>query len=245
GHLVLHPFGYDAFGLPAEQYAIETGQHPAVTTRQNIDNMRRQLRRLGLAHDPRREISTAEPSFYKWTQWIFLQIFNSWFDPDENRARPIVELLAQFQSGEREVPGGTPWANLSARERQILVNEYRLAYLSEAPVNWCPGLGTVLANEEITSDGRSEVGNFPVYRRKMRQWMMRITAFADRLIDDLEPLEWPESLKTMQRNWIGRSEGADVVFAAHGQGADEHRLVVYTTRPDTLFGATYVVLAPE
>jgi leucyl-tRNA synthetase len=245
GHLVLHPFGYDAFGLPAEQYAIETGQHPAVTTRNNIDNMRGQLRRLGLTHDPRREISTADPSFYKWTQWIFLQIFNSWFDSDQGRARPIADLIAEFESGERQVPEGTPWTDLSPSERRAVVNEHRLVYLTEAPVNWCPGLGTVLANEEVTTDGRSEVGNYPVYRRNMRQWMMRITAFADRLLDDLDDLDWTESLKTMQRNWIGRSEGADVVFAAHRPGGADQEVVVYTTRPDTLFGATYLVLAPE
>lgn len=241
GYLVLHPFGYDAFGLPAEQYAIETGQHPAVTTRANIDNMRRQLRRLGLTHDPRREISTADPSFYHWTQWIFLQIFNSWFDPDCKRARPISDLVAKFESGDLTPPGDAAWDALSERRRAEIINGYRLVYLGEAPVNWCPGLGTVLANEEVKSDGRSEIGNFPVYRRSMRQWMMRITAFADRLLDDLDDLDWTDSLKTMQRNWIGRSEGARVTFATKtGPGID-----VFTTRPDTLFGATYMVLAPE
>lgn len=241
GHLVLHPFGYDAFGLPAEQYAIETGQHPAITTHANIDNMRRQLQRLGLMHDPRREISTADPSFYHWTQWIFLQIFNAWFDPDQKRARPIAELVERFESGDLTPPGDTPWDSLSDHQRAEIINAHRLAYLGEAPVNWCPGLGTVLANEEVTPDGRSEIGNFPVYRRNMRQWMMRITAYADRLLDDLDDLDWTDSLKTMQRNWIGRSEGARIVFAAKaGPGIE-----VFTTRPDTLFGATYMVLAPE
>jgi leucyl-tRNA synthetase len=241
GHLVLHPFGYDAFGLPAEQYAIETGQHPAVTTKANIDNMRRQLRRLGLTHDPRREISTADPSFYQWTQWIFLQIFDAWFDSEAGRARPIAELVAAFESGDREVPGGGSWESLTEVDQAQVINAHRLAYLGEAPVNWCPGLGTVLANEEVTAEGRSEIGNFPVYRRTMRQWMMRITDFADRLLEDLDLLDWTDSLKTMQRNWIGRSEGARVAFATKtGPGID-----VFTTRPDTLFGATYMVLAPE
>ena len=241
GHLVLHPCGYDAFGLPAEQYAIETGQHPAVTTRSNIDNMRRQLRRLGLTHDPRREISTADPSFYHWTQWIFVQMFNSWFDPDQNRARPISDLVTKFESGERTPPSDAAWDALSDQQRAEIINSYRLAYLGVAPVNWCPGLGTVLANEEVTSDGRSEIGNFPVYRRMMRQWMMRITAYADRLLDDLDQLDWSDSLKAMQRNWIGRSEGAQITFATK---AGPH-IDVFTTRPDTLFGATYLVLAPE
>jgi leucyl-tRNA synthetase len=245
GYLVLHPFGYDAFGLPAEQYAIETGQHPAVTTRNNIDNMRRQLRRLGLMHDPRREISTADPSFYRWTQWIFLQIFNSWFDPESQRARPISELTDEFERGVRTPPDGRLWSELSTRERRTVVDDHRLVYLADAAVNWCPGLGTVLANEEVTTEGRSEVGNYPVYRRTMRQWMMRITAFADRLLEDLDILDWTDSLKTMQRNWIGRSEGADVVFSARRPGGMDVDVVVYTTRPDTLFGATYVVLAPE
>jgi leucyl-tRNA synthetase len=245
GRLVLHPFGYDAFGLPAEQYAIETGQHPAVTIRHNIDNMRRQLRRLGLMHDPRREISTADPSFYKWTQWIFLQIFGSWYDPEARRARPISELINAFERGERTLPDGRPWTELSERERSQVVDDHRLVYLADGAVNWCPGLGTVLANEEVTIDGRSEVGNYPVYRRTMRQWMMRITAFADRLVEGLDDLDWTESLKTMQRNWIGRSEGAEVTFIARARPGDAHNVVVYTTRPDTLFGATYMVLAPE
>jgi leucyl-tRNA synthetase len=247
GYLVLHPLGYDAFGLPAEQYAIETGQHPAVTTRNNIDNMRRQLRRLGLSHDPRRELSTADPSFYKWTQWIFLQIYNSWFDAEQHRARPISELIDEFDSGVRRLGDDRPWSDLSPAEQRVTVDGHRLVYLAEVPVNWCPGLGTVLANEEVTNDGRSEVGNYPVHRRHMKQWMMRITAFADRLLADLDALEWSDSLKTMQRNWIGRSEGADVRFAIKlaEDAAGTEELVVFTTRPDTLFGATFVVVAPE
>ena len=246
GKTVLHPFGFDAFGLPAEQYAIETGQHPAVTTEQNIATMRRQLRRLGLTHDPRREISTADPAYYRWTQWIFLQIFNSWCDPDTGTARPIEELIRDFDHGARPAtsaanPNGLPWQELDDVTRRRVVDSYRLAYLDDAPVNWCPGLGTVLANEEVTTDGRSLVGNYPVYRRRMRQWMLRITAFADRLIADLEGLDWTDSLKTMQRNWIGRSDGADIRFPVTADA----RVPVFTTRPDTLFGATFLVLAPE
>jgi leucyl-tRNA synthetase len=250
GDVVLHPFGFDAFGLPAEQYAIETGRHPAVTTAENIDNMRRQLRRLGLAHDPRREISTADPGYYRWTQWIFLQIFGSWFDTGRQTARPIRELVEEFERSVRAPespanPDGRPWSDLDPVQRREVVDSYRLAYLDEAPVNWCPGLGTVLANEEVTIEGRSEIGNYPVYRRRMRQWMLRITAYADRLLQDLDALEWTDSLKTQQRNWIGRSEGADIRFTTPTAAGATAEIVVYTTRPDTLFGATCLVLAPE
>jgi len=243
GHHVLHTFGYDAFGLPAEQYAIDTGQHPQVTTQANIANMRRQLRRLGLGHDTRREISTADPGYYRWTQWIFLQIFNSWCDERTGRARPIDDLVAEFEAGRRGTPDGRPWSELTKAERHEVVNSRRLAYLAEEPVNWCPELGTVLANEEVTADGRSDVGNYPVYRRPMRQWMLRITAFADRLIDDLDLVDWPDSLKQMQRNWIGASDGAHITLTAAGQR--QTPVDVFTTRPDTLHGATFVVLAPE
>ncbi|PWK90669.1 leucyl-tRNA synthetase [Lentzea atacamensis] len=240
GRNVLHTMGFDAFGLPAEQYAVKTGQHPRKTTEENINTYLRQIRRLGLGHDERRRISTIDPEYYKWTQWIFLQIFNSWYDPDARKARPIAELISQFESGERDVPGGRKWSELSFADQQRILGEFRLAYLSEAPVNWCPGLGTVLANEEVTADGRSERGNFPVFRKNLRQWMMRITAYSDRLIDDLDRLDWPDKVKAMQRNWIGRSHGARVRFAV----GDEN-IEVFTTRPDTLFGATYMVLAPE
>jgi leucyl-tRNA synthetase len=240
GFNVLHALGYDAFGLPAEQYAIETGTHPQVRTEENVATYRRQLHRLGLAHDPRRSISTTDESYYRWTQWIFLQIFESWYDGDEDRARPIAELREELASGTRPTPDGRPWASLSPLEQRRVVDDHRLAYISEAPVNWCPGLGTVLANEEVTAEGRSDRGNFPVFRRNMRQWMLRITAYADRLIDDLDALDWPDSIKTMQRNWIGRSDGAMVSFTS-GAGPIE----VFTTRPDTLFGATFMVLAPE
>ncbi|MFF3976756.1 leucine--tRNA ligase [Streptomyces sp. NPDC055808] len=241
GHNVLHTLGFDAFGLPAEQHAVATGTHPRVSTEAAMDNMKRQLRRLGLGHDKRRSIATIDPEYYKWTQWIFLQIFNSWYDTDARKARPIAELVAAFEDGSREVPGGRDWAALSEAERADVLGEYRLAYASDAPVNWCPGLGTVLANEEVTADGRSERGNFPVFKSKLRQWNMRITAYADRLIDDLDALDWPDAIKLQQRNWIGRSEGARVDFKV----TDTDAITVFTTRQDTLFGATYMVLAPE
>ncbi|QXE36870.1 leucine--tRNA ligase [Streptomyces sp. GMY02] len=241
GHNVLHTLGFDAFGLPAEQHAVATGTHPRVSTEAAMDNMKSQLRRLGLGHDKRRSVATIDPDYYKWTQWIFVQIFNSWYDKDADRARPIDTLVAQFESGERATPDGRPWNALSAPERADVLGEYRLAYASDAPVNWCPGLGTVLANEEVTADGRSERGNFPVFKAKLRQWNMRITAYADRLLNDLDALDWPEAIKLQQRNWIGRSEGARVDFPVGDAGA----ITVFTTRQDTLFGATYMVLAPE
>ena len=251
GHNVLYTMGFDAFGLPAEQYAVQTGQHPAITTDQNIANIRRQLRRLGLSHDPRRSISTTDPAYYRWTQWIFLTIFNSWFDPDRKVARRIDELVAELDAGTRQATTGD-WAAMTPAQRRAELDGWRLAYVSDAPVNWCPGLGTVVANEEVTADGRSDRGNFPVFKRNMRQWMMRITAYADRLVDDLDLLDWTDAIKAMQRNWIGRSEGATVHFDVarddvarddgdHGQD----RITVFTTRPDTLFGATFMVLAPE
>ncbi|HEY8453362.1 MAG TPA: leucine--tRNA ligase, partial [Natronosporangium sp.] len=240
GYNVLHPMGFDAFGLPAEQYALETGTHPRKTTEENIRRYRSQLRRLGLAYDNRRTFATTDPDYYRWTQWIFLKIFNSWFDPEQRKARPIEELIQEFESGRRPTPDGRPWDQLSPVERRRIIDDHRLAYLAEAPVNWCPGLGTVLANEEVTAEGRSERGNFPVFTRKLRQWMMRITAYADRLLEDLDKLDWPEPIKQMQRNWIGRSTGAMIDFPTPAGP-----LRVFTTRPDTLFGATYMVAAPE
>lgn len=241
GANVLHTLGYDAFGLPAEQYAVQTGTHPRTTTMANIANMERQLGRLGLGHDKRRSFATTDTDYYRWTQWIFLQIYNSWFDPEAKnangtlgKARPIKELEEKL-AAER-----SDWADLSAAEKQEILDSYRLVYRSNSTVNWCPGLGTVLANEEVTAEGRSERGNFPVFRKNLQQWMMRITAYSDRLIDDLEYLDWPEKVKSMQRNWIGRSRGAEVTFDCLG-----HDIDVFTTRPDTLFGATYMVLAPE
>ncbi|HEU4349243.1 MAG TPA: leucine--tRNA ligase [Actinoplanes sp.] len=246
GFNVLHPMGFDAFGLPAEQYAVQTGTHPRTTTEANVERYRGQLRRLGLGYDDRRSFSTTDPGYYRWTQWIFLQVFNSWFDPELRRARPIDDLIAEFEAGVRAVPGGREWSGLSAVERRTVVDGFRLAYVSEAPVNWCPGLGTVLANEEVTPEGRSERGNFPVFQRSLKQWMMRITAYGDRLVEDLDLLDWPEPVKLMQRNWIGRSRGAEVHFPVDAfRPGGEPVISVFTTRPDTLFGATYMVLAPE
>jgi leucyl-tRNA synthetase len=217
GDNVLHTMGFDAFGLPAEQYAVQTGQHPAATTYSRIDVFKRQLRRMGLGHDQRRVFATTDKRYYRWTQWIFLQIFNSFYDHEANRARPITELVTELSSGAREpAPGtnpfGTPWGELSDLQRRQVIDKHRLAYLAESTVNWCPGLGTVLSNEEVTSEGRSERGNFPVFRKPLVQWMMRITAYADRLADDLDLIDWPDKVRTMQRNWIGRSTGAQVRF---------------------------------
>jgi leucyl-tRNA synthetase len=220
GFNVLHPMGWDAFGLPAEQYAIKTGQHPAVTTRENVAKFKTQLKRIGFSYDWEREINTTDPAYYKWTQWIFLQIYNSWFNPETKKAEPISTYR-----------GDDP-------------DSVRLAYVAEVAVNWCPELGTVLANEEVI-DGKSEVGGFPVVRRPMRQWMLRITAFADRLLDGLDDLDWPLSLKALQRNWISRSEGAEIEFPVAGIADPGQSIRVFTTRPDTLYGATYMVLAPE
>lgn len=256
GKNVLHTLGYDAFGLPAEQYAIQTGTHPRVKTQESINNMERQLGRLGLAHDKRRAVATTDVEFYRWTQWIFLQIFNAWFDPAQQKARPIAELYPLLESGEVAVPeelavkfGARTYAELTQKQKAEVVDSFRLVYRTNSLVNWCPGLGTVLANEEVTADGRSERGNFPVFRKNLSQWMMRITAYADRLLDDLALLDWPDKVKSMQQNWIGRSRGAEVDFAveaAAGEAvAGEATITVFTTRPDTLFGATYMVLAPE
>ena len=259
GFNVLYTMGFDAFGLPAEEHARQTGQHPRINTEANIANMRRQLDRLGLGHDKRRSIATTDVGYYRWTQWIFLQIFNSWFDSDAGKARRISELEHEFRQGLR-VPleglrppgvrprlGGKRWFDaLKEADRRRLIDSYRLAYVAQAPVNWCPALGTVLANEEVTAQGRSERGNHEVFKRPLKQWMMRITAYADRLLEDLVLLDWPESVKTMQRNWIGRSEGALISFRALESLSGLARAIdVFTTRPDTLFGTTYMVLAPE
>jgi len=251
GHDVLHTMGFDAFGLPAEQYAVQTGAHPRGTTEANIATYLRQLRRLGLGHDESRRVSTIDSAFVRWTQWQFVRIHQSWFDPDAadggGAARPVSELEASFADGSRPVPAGVSdvaagasWGSLTGGQRAAVLDRFRLAYADTAPVNWCPGLGTVLANEEVTADGRSERGNFPVFTRDLRQWKMRITAYADRLLSDLDRVDWPESVKTMQRNWIGRSTGALVRFDVPG-GAP---LEVFTTRPDTLFGATLMVVNP-
>ncbi|MFM1803330.1 MAG: hypothetical protein RL136_209 [Planctomycetota bacterium] len=245
GFNVLHPMGWDAFGLPAEQYAIQTGVHPEVTTKKAIDNFRRQLRRFGFMYDWSREFATIDPDYYRWTQWIWLQAYSSWFDPSAKAARPIAELEARLarEDAEIAVEGGAAkrWSAASRRERQAHLDTFRLAYLGEQTVNWCPKLGTVLANEEVI-DGRSERGGFPVLRMPLKQWMFRITAYADRLLADLALVDWPEMTRTLQTEWIGRSEGAEIRFAV--EGSDE-ALTVFTTRPDTLFGATYMVVAPE
>ncbi len=242
GRNVLYTLGYDAFGLPAEQYAVQTGQHPRTTTETNIETYTRQLRQLGLSHDSRRAVRTMDPAYYKWTQWIFTRIYNSWYDDRAGRARPIEDLLAQFESGVLPTSDGRAWADLPATQRTAEIDARRLAYKSTAPVNWAPGLGTVVANEEVTNEGLTERGDFPVFRRDLPQWMMRITAYADRLIDDLDRVDWPESVKAIQRNWIGRSVGASITFSVVGADA---AIEVFTTRPDTIFGATYMVLAPE
>jgi len=263
GYNVLHPMGWDAFGLPAEQYAIQTGVHPAETTRKSIDTFRAQLQRFGFCYDWSREVATIDESYYKWTQWIFLQLYESWFDPSENKARPIRELVKLLEQGKLGInlwgelvpPNDGPlprayagepvgvrlWHELTDEERRAFIDDHRLAYLGEQTVNWCPALGTALANEEV-HDGRSERGGHPVVRAPLRQWMLRITAYAERLLQGLEGLDWPESTRTMQAEWIGRSEGAEIDFELSGRDGS---LRVFTTRPDTLFGATYMVVAPE
>ncbi len=244
GFHVMHPMGWDAFGLPAEQYAIKTDTHPAVVTKKNIDRFRAQLQAIGFSYDWEREVNTTDPDYYRWTQWIFLQLYDTWFDARQQKGRPIAALVAEFESGRQPLPqsaGAKNWSDLQADQQRRVLEQYRLAYQIEAPVNWCQALGTVLANEEVI-DGKSEVGGFPVERRPMRQWMLRITAYAQRLLDGLDSLDWSESLKMMQRNWIGRSEGAMVRF---GIADRQEEVIVFTTRPDTLYGATYMVLAPE
>ena len=264
GFNVLHPMGWDAFGLPAEQYAIQTGVHPAETTRKSIDTFRRQLKRFGFGYDWSREIATIDPGYYRWTQWIFLKLYNSWYDREAGRARPIAALVDELERGERgarlnpdaaeyggagDLPGGTDggdWATLDEEARRAVIDSHRLAYIAEQTVNWCPRLGTALANEEVI-DGRSERGGYPVYRKPLRQWMLRITAYADRLLDDLDLVDWPRSTKTQQAEWIGRSEGAEIDFPLLDAAGDRSgtTLRVFTTRPDTIFGATYMVVAPE
>jgi len=268
GHNVLHPMGWDAFGLPAEQYAIQTGVHPEVTTKAAIDNFRRQLKRFGFCYDWTREFGTIDTDYYKWTQWVFLKIYNSWFDVEANkgegRARPIEELIADLESGARkaklnpnaaeytgagDLPDGTDagnWQTLDKETKKAIIDSYRLAYLSQQTVNWCPKLGTALANEEVIN-GLSERGSFPVHRKPLRQWMFRITSYADRLLEGLTDLDWPSSTKIQQAEWIGKSVGAEIDFPILDRDAEEmgEALRVFTTRPDTIFGATYMVVAPE
>lgn len=254
GFNVLHPMGYDAFGLPAEQYAIQTGVHPAITTKKSIETFRRQLKRFGFCYDWSREYATIDPAYYRWTQWIFLQLYNAWVDPRDAKARPIADLVSRLESGELGVrpdetaaaSGATTrtWSSLDTDAKRRVIDNHRLAYVGETTVNWCPALGTVLANDEVI-DGRSERGGHPVLRKPLRQWMFRITSLAQRLLDDLRPLDWPESTKAQQADWIGRSEGAEIDFPVEMKPAGQIALRVFTTRPDTLFGATYMVVAPE
>lgn len=251
GFNVLHPMGYDSFGLPAEQYAIQTGQHPAITTKENIARYREQLDLIGFSFDWDREVRTSDPKFYKWTQWIFMKLFDSWYNRDSDKAESIDELISSFKSGgsgsvqavcgEHETFSAADWNSWNETEQRNMLLNYRLAYLSDTMVNWCPALGTVLSNEEV-KDGVSERGDHPVARILMKQWSLRITAYADRLLEGLERIDWTNALKEMQRNWIGRSEGASIYFAIKDS---EEKIEVFTTRPDTIFGATFMVLAPE
>ncbi|MBW6498216.1 MAG: leucine--tRNA ligase [Bacteroidales bacterium] len=251
GFNVLHPMGYDAYGLPAEQYAIQTGQHPAITTERNINRYREQLDKIGFSYDWDREVRTCDPGYYKWTQWTFIQLFNHFYNNKTRKAEPISKLVAEFEtSGNASVDAAcdplpvfsaNDWKQMSEADQQQVLMHYRLAYLSDTMVNWCPALGTVLANDEV-KEGFSVRGGHPVERKKMQQWFLRITAYADRLLEGLERIEWSESIKEIQRNWIGRSEGATIFFGVDGH---ENSIEVFTTRPDTIFGATFMVLAPE
>ncbi|HZZ76122.1 MAG TPA: class I tRNA ligase family protein, partial [Puia sp.] len=251
GFNVLHPMGYDAFGLPAEQYAIDHGIHPAASTKQNISNFREQLDRIGFSFDWSREVNTAEPGYYKWTQWIFLQLFNSWYNRRKAQARPISELITAFEkegsisvSGYRSISPftSTEWKAYNEKQQQDILMEFRLAYCGFGEVNWCEALGTVLANDEVIN-GFSERGGFPVVKRKLRQWYLRITEYADRLLEGLETVAFSDAMKEMQSNWIGKSYGAEIDFAF--SSGDTKKLRVYTTRPDTIFGVDFMVVAPE
>ena len=253
GFNVLHPMGYDAFGLPAEQYAIQTGQHPAVTTAKNIARYREQLDRIGFSFDWSREVRTCDPAYYKWTQWAFLKMFGSYYDNSTQSARPVSELIAAFEKngtegvdaacGEEMHFSAAKWNSMSEKEKSDVLMNWRIAYQGVTAVNWCPKLGTVLANDEV-KEGYSVRGGYPVEQKKMTQWQLRVSAYAGRLLDDLEDLEWTDSLKDMQRNWIGRSQGAEIVFKAYN-GGQEHDITIFTTRADTVFGVTFMVLAPE
>ena len=253
GYNVLHPMGYDAFGLPAEQYAIQTGQHPAVTTEKNIARYREQMDRIGFSYDWSREIRTCDPEYYKWTQWAFLQMFDSWYDNVQQKARPIAELEAAFAEGGSAAADAAcgevnpftaeEWKAFTDKEKSDVLMQYRIAYQGETAVNWCPALGTVLANDEV-KEGYSVRGGHPVEQKKMTQWQLRVSAYAGRLLEDLDDLDWTDSLKDMQRNWIGRSQGAEMVFKV-SNGTEEYDMTIFTTRADTVFGVTFMVLAPE
>lgn len=255
GFNVLHPMGYDSFGLPAEQYAIQTGQHPAITTETNIKRYREQLDQLGFSFDWSREVRTSDPNYYKWTQWVFIQLFNSWYNKNTDKAEAITDLISIFEkegnamvnaASDDDTPifSAEDWANFSEKTKQELLLKYRLTYLADTEVNWCPALGTVLANDEIVN-GVSERGGHPVIRKKMTQWSMRITAYAQRLLDGLDTIDWPQPLKDSQTNWIGRSEGASAIFNVISSAIEKHQIEVFTTRPDTIFGASFMTLAPE
>lgn len=261
GFNVLHPMGYDAYGLPAEQYAIQTGTHPAVTTELNLARYREQLDKIGFSYDWDREVRTCDPAYYKWTQWTFIQLFHSWYNKKTDKAEPVHDLVAVFEKDGNlsvsascsETPGFTAaeWQHMNERQQQEILMNYRLAYLAETAVNWCPALGTVLANDEV-SEGYSVRGGHPVERKKMKQWLLRITAYADRLLEGLNTIEWSDSIKEIQRNWIGRSEGGSMKFKVDlpltpsVENEDINtEIEVFTTRPDTIFGATFMVLAPE
>ena len=243
GFNVLHPMGYDAFGLPAEQYAIQTGQHPEKTTTDNVNRYRSQLDRIGFSYDWDREVRTCDPEYYKWTQWAFLKMFDSWYDTVADKARPISELVTLLETVGYDDVTPAQWNAASEKEKSDILMRYRIAYLGETSVNWCEGLGTVLANDEV-KDGLSVRGGFPVEQKKMKQWQLRVSAYAGRLLDSLDKLDWTDSLKEMQRNWIGKSEGTEVVFNTECEGR-ELPLTIFTTRVDTIFGVTFMVLAPE
>ena len=253
GFNVLHPMGYDAFGLPAEQYAIQTGQHPAVTTEKNIARYREQMDRIGFSYDWSREVRTCDPEYYKWTQWAFLKMFESWYDNVQQKARPIAELEAAFAEGGSAAVDAAcgdvnpftaeEWASFTEKEKAAVLMQYRIAYQGETAVNWCPALGTVLANDEV-KEGYSVRGGHPVEQKKMTQWQLRVSAYAGRLLEDLETLDWTDSLKDMQRNWIGKSQGAEMNFKV-SNGTEEYDMTIFTTRADTVFGVTFMVLAPE
>ncbi len=243
GYNVLHPMGYDAFGLPAEQYAIQTGQHPEVTTEKNIARYRSQLDRIGFSFDWNREVRTCDPAYYKWTQWAFLKMFDSWYDPAQDKARPISELVQRFETEGYDDITPERWAAADEKEKSDILMNYRIAYQGETSVNWCEGLGTVLANDEV-KDGLSVRGGYPVEQKKMKQWQLRVSVYAERLLKSLDTLDWTDSLKEMQRNWIGRSEGTEVEFTAECDG-QEHSFTIFTTRADTIYGVTFMVLAPE
>jgi leucyl-tRNA synthetase len=252
GFNVLHPMGFDAFGLPAEQYAIQTGQHPAITTEQNIKRYKEQFQAIGFDYDWSRELRTSDPAYYKWTQWAFIQLFNHYFCKKDHKAKPISVLKKMFSEdgnasadaacGNTEVFSADQWNSMDEKQQHVVLMNYRLAYLADTTVNWCPALGTVLANDEV-SEGLSVRGGHLVVRKIMKQWLLRITAYAERLLEGLDRIDWSDSIKDIQRNWIGKSKGAMISFAIEGH--PDLKMEVFTTRPDTIFGACFMTYAPE